>query len=151
MKTARDLMRPAVTVGPHTGLRQLAETLLNHGVDGACVLEAGKLVGVVTTMDLVFREKKVHLPTLFHILDAVIPMGSMDKAEKEIARIASTKVGELMTRKVFTVSPDTPMDELATLMVDKNLTLLPVVKDGALLGVITKPALLAGSPLMQPV
>ena len=149
MKTASDLMRPPVTVGPNTTLRALAETLLEHHVEGACVLEAGKLVGVVTTMDLVFREKKVHLPTLLHILDAVIPLGSMEKAEREMARVTSTKVGELMTRKVITVGPSTAIDEVATLMVEKNLTILPVVDKDKLVGVVTKPALLAGSSLLS--
>jgi CBS domain-containing protein len=150
MKTARQLMDEPVVVGPHTSLRELAARLLETRADGACVVEAGRLVGVVTTMDLIFREKKVHLPTLFTLLDAVIPLGSFDRVDAEVARIAAANVGELMTRDVVTVGPDTPLDELATRMVEDSLTLLPVVDGGALLGVVTKASLLSGSSLLRP-
>lgn len=149
MKTARELMHEPVIVGPHTNLRELAERLLQSGADGACVVEAGRFIGIITTMDLVFREKKVHLPTMFTILDAVIPLGSLDKVDAEIARITAANVGELMTRKVVSVGPDATIDEIATLMVEKGLTLIPVVERDALLGVVTKPGLLAGSALMK--
>lgn len=149
MKTAREIMTRPVLVGPHTGLRELAEQLLAERADGACVIEAGRLVGVVTTMDLVFREKKVHLPTLFTILDAVIPLGSLDKVDAEVARITAANVGELMTRKVVTVGPDATLDEVATVMVERSLTLLPVVDGQTLIGVVTKPSLLAHSALMR--
>ena len=149
MKTAREIMVQPVIVGPHTALRDLAERLLAERADGACVVEGGSVVGVITTMDLVFREKKVHLPTLFTILDAVIPLGSMDKVDAEVARITAANVGELMSRKIVTVGPDTALDELATLMVERALTLLPVVDAGTLVGVVTKPSLLAHSALMQ--
>lgn len=150
MKTARDLMQPAVTVGPHTALRELAERLIAERADGACVLEAGELVGIVTTMDLVFREKRVHLPTLFTILDAVIPLGSYDRVDAEVARITAANVGELMVRDVITVAPDTTLDEIATLMVERSLTLIPVVENDELLGVITKVGLLSQSSLLRP-
>jgi CBS domain-containing protein len=150
VKVARDVMQPAITVGPHTSLRALAEALLAEKADGACVLEAGKLIGVVTTMDLVFREKKIHLPTLFTLLDAVIPLGGMDKLDAEVSKIAAANVGQLMTRKVVAVPPTTPMEEVASLMVERNLTLVPVVDGDSLLGVVTKQSLLAGSGLMKP-
>jgi len=150
MKTAREIMVQPVIVGPHTALRELAERLLADRADGACVVEAGRLIGVITTMDLVFREKKVHLPTLFTILDAVIPLGSQSKIDAEVAKITAANVGELMTRKIVTVGPEATLDELATLMVERSLTLLPVVDTGTLVGVITKPGLLAHSALLRP-
>lgn len=147
MKTARALMEPAVTVGPDATVRAIADLLLDRGDDGVCVVDGDRLIGVVTTMDLVFKEKKVHLPTFIAILDAVIPLGSMRDVEDELHKIAASTARELMSDDVITVSPDDTMDTLATRMVEEHLTMLPVVRGGALLGVVTKRSLLRGSGL----
>lgn len=148
MKTARELMQDADTVGPETPTRALADTLLASGEDGVCVVDdTGRLIGVVTTMDLVFKEKKVHLPTFIAILDAVIPLGNMQDVEEEMRKIAGATAGDLMTRKVISVGPSDTMDQVATLMVEKHLTMVPVVDEGRLLGVVTKRSLLLGSGL----
>lgn len=147
MKTARDLLEPAVTIGTDAPVRDLADLLLREKADGACVVEGSKLVGIVTTMDLVFKEKKVHLPTMLYILDAVIPLGPMRDVEDEFEKMAASTVGDLMTADVRTVGPATAMDEIATLMVEKHVTVVPVVEEGNLLGVVTKRGLLLGSGL----
>lgn len=150
MKTARELMDDSVTVTAELPVRELAETLLDAGADGACVVDGERLIGVVTTMDLVFKEKQVHLPTLLYILDAVIPLGRMQDVDDELHKMASATVEDLMTRTVITVGPDAPMDEVATRMVEDHLTLVPVVDDGRLLGAVTKRSLLRGSGLAGP-
>lgn len=148
MKTARDLMEPALVLPSDTTIRKLTDRLLADDTDGACVVDDGSLVGVVTTMDLVFKEKNVQLPTFLTILDAVIPLGSMEDVQEEMEKIAAANVAELMTEDVITVAPDDTIDTLATHMVEKHLTLLPVVDaSGAVLGVVTKKGLLRGSGL----
>lgn len=147
MKTARDLMEPPVRIDPSAGVRELADLLLKTQADGACVVSGDRLVGVVTTMDLVFKNKRVHLPTLLAVLDAVIPLGRMRDVEEEMEKIAAATVGELMSDEVKSVGPDAAMDEVATLMVEGHVTLVPVVDDDRLLGVVTKRGLLLGSGL----
>lgn len=137
--TARDIMDPApVVVSPDTKVPELARKLLERHAIGAVVLAEGKLVGVVTTMDLVFREKNVHLPTFFTFMDAIIPLESMARTNAEVAKITATTVGELMTRDVQTVGPDTSITDLATRMVDEHLSLVPVLSEGAVHGVVTR-------------
>jgi CBS domain-containing protein len=150
MKTATELMEPPVSIGPEASVRELADLLLDTDADGACVVRNGRLVGVVTTMDLVFKNKRVRLPTLLAILDAVIPLGSMRDVEEEMEKIAAATVGELMSHEVVTVGPDAGLDEVATLMVEKHITVVPVVKGTTLLGVVTKAGLLAASGLASP-
>jgi len=147
MKTARELMEPAVTVGRDATVRALADKLLDSTDEGVCVVDGGRLVGVITTMDLVFKEKKVHLPTFFAILDAVIPLGNMRDVEEELEKIAAATAEDLMTEDVITVGPDETMDTIATRMVEDHLTMVPVIEAGQLLGVVTKRGLLRGSGL----
>lgn len=143
MKRVQDLMNsepPAVT--PGLSVTELARMLLESGRDGYCVLEHGELVGVVTAMDLVFQNKQVHLPTFITLLDTVIPLGNR-RAHDELEKITGTTVAAVMSQPPITVTPDTTMQEAATLMVERHLSLLPVVNArGVLVGELSKPALL---------
>lgn len=145
MLHARDLMEPARTVSPELSIPGLARRLLELEVDGVCVVDAGdRLVGVVTAMDLVFREREIHPPVTIAILDLVLQLGR-GRTERELAKIAAVSVSELMTRDVVTVGPDTPLPEVASRMVDQHLSLVPVVDGGSLVGVVTKRAIVLGA------
>lgn len=139
---ARDIMIEALTVVPDRSVRDLAQLLLERGLDGACVVANGQLVGVVTTMDLVFQEKQVHLPTILNFLDFAIPLEPPSRLRAELDKIAGTTVQQIMTREPVTVEAERLVSEVARMMVDKHLTIVPVVEDGQLLGMITKQALL---------
>jgi CBS domain-containing protein len=142
---ARDIMIEALIVAPDCSVRDLAALLLERGLDGACVVENAQLdqlVGVVTTMDLVFQEKQVHLPTILNFLDFSIPLEPPSRLRAELDKIAGTTVQQIMSREPMTVEPERPVSEVARMMVDKHLTIVPVVDDGNLLGMITKQALL---------
>ncbi len=144
MTLSRDMMetKPLV-VSPNTPVRSLAEQLLSRRLDGACVVEDEKLLGVVTAMDLVFREQPVHLPSFISFMDFMIPLDRPGRLNDEFKKLTGHKVGEIMTKDPITVTLDSPLAESAKLMVSKHLTMLPVLdKEGALAGVITKVALL---------
>ena len=145
---AKDIMVEPLTVAPGDSLRSLAELLLEHHSDGACVVEEGALAGVVTSMDLVFQEKQVHLPSILSFMDFAIPLESPAKFQAEMDKIAGTKVSEIMSTKAITAAPETLVSEIATKMVEKHLTLVPIVDAGQLVGVVTKPALLRKLSLM---
>jgi CBS domain-containing protein len=135
---ARELLDPApLVVDQATPVRELASLLLSSGAEGACVLESGRLVGVVTAMDLVFQEKDPRLPSLFTFMDAVIPLG-WKRVEEELHKIAGVTVGQIMSAHPVTVGPDEDLHRIATLMVERHLSMVPVVEDGLLLGVVDK-------------
>lgn len=140
MEHARDVMVAAHPVHPALSIPELARLLLDEDLDGVCVVRDDKLVGVVTAMDLVFRRKKVHTPFTFALLDLVLEFGR-GRTERELEKITAATVGQLMTADVVTARPDTPLDEIATWMVEQHLTVVPVLDDGQLVGVVTKPAI----------
>ena len=69
----------------------------------------------------------------------------MESLEREINKIAGTTVAQFMTLKVTSVKPDTSLEKIASLMVDKKFHTLPVVDGGKLVGVIGKEDLLKAS------
>jgi CBS domain-containing protein len=138
-----EIMESPVTVTPPTTVRALAELLLERHLDGVCVVdEAGGLIGVVTSMDLVVRNRRLHVPTVLTFMDLVIQLPAGNAAKEELRKVAATTVRDLMTTDVITVAPETPLQDAAAMMVDEHLTLLPVLDRGHLVGMVTKTALL---------
>lgn len=139
MPSAKEVMHTeAIVVPPSMSVQSLAELLIKENSDGACVVEDGKLIGVATAMDLVFQEKNPHIPKVIALLDSVIPLESSKRTREEIDKISGTWVRDIMSDEPITIGPDTPLSDAATMMVEKHLTILPVVQDGELLGAITK-------------
>ena len=142
MQFAHEIMnRSPLTVTRDTSVAELARDLLAARSDGAVVVEGRTVVGVVTAMDLVFQEKRVHLPTFIAFMDAVLPVGSR-RTETELAKITGSTVSEIMSAPAKTVAFDAPLDAVATLMVESHITVVPVTQDGLLVGVIEKPDVL---------
>ena len=140
MQKALDIMtKDIVTVTLETSVTELAKILSTNNIGGAPVVDDnGSLLGIVTESDLIDQKKKIHIPTVVTILDSVFFLENPDKMEKEIMKIAGATVGDIYTPDPVTVEEDTPLDELATIMSEKNIHTLPVVKDDRLVGIIGK-------------
>lgn len=137
---ARDIMqRDVQSVGPDATVQQVAETLSDAAFSGLPVVDGdGKLVGIVTEADLLVRAKRLNLPSLFPFIGGVTYLESPRRFEEELRKATGTLVGDVMTRDVVTVSEDTPLHQLATIMVEKKINRLPVVTDGRLVGIVTR-------------
>lgn len=140
MQQARDIMTTTViTVTPETTVYELAKILATNSIGGAPVVDAsGELLGVVTESDLIDQKKKIHIPTVVTILDSVIYLENPDKMEKEIKKIAGSTVEDIYSADPLTVEEQTPLDEIATIMAEKNVHTLPVLREGVLVGIIGK-------------
>lgn len=140
MLTARDIMsREVITIQDQATVKELAQILSIHQISGVPVLDAdGKIVGVVTESDLIFQTKKVHIPTVITILDAVFYLEKPDKMKDEMKKMVGAKVRDILTSTPITVTEETPLDEIATIMAEKNVHTLPVVNGEVLVGVIGK-------------
>jgi CBS domain-containing protein len=125
-----------ITIGPDADITEAAKLLLDKGVNGLPVTDAeGRLVGILCQSDLVRMQKSLPIPSLFTLLDGFVPLSSSALLEAEVKRIAASKVADAMSTKVVTVSPDTTIDEIATLMVDRKFHTLPVTSD-LLVGIV---------------
>ncbi|CCO24528.1 CBS domain-containing protein [Maridesulfovibrio hydrothermalis] len=140
MLKAKDIMTSgALTLEPETEIGAAAKLLLDKHLNGVPVVDkAGELVGVICQSDLVAQQKSISMPSLFTILDGFIPLSSNDDLEREVNKIAATKVAHAMTPDPVTVTPDTSIEKIADLMVERKLYTLPVVEDGKLIGVVGK-------------
>jgi CBS domain-containing protein len=140
MLTARDIMTPEiVTVSPETDVSQAARLLLEKRINGIPVVDSNqRVVGILCQSDLIAQQKKISLPSLFTLFDGFISFSSSKNLDKEFKKIAAIKVSEAMTTDPVTVSPDTTVEEIATLMVNRGFHTVPVVDGDRLVGVIGK-------------
>jgi CBS domain-containing protein len=140
MKNAADIMTSnVITVTTETSVQELVKILTDNNISGVPVVDdAGILLGVVTENDLIDQTKKLHIPTVITLLDSIFYLENPDRMEKEIKKMAGTTVRDIYSSKPVTVNEETPLDEIATLMAEKNIHTLPVVRNKILTGVIGK-------------
>jgi CBS domain-containing protein len=138
MRTAQDIMTTSVvTIGPDADITEAARILLDTGVNGLPVTDAeDRLVGILCQSDLVRMQKSLPIPSLFTLLDGLVPLSSTALLEAEVKRIAASKVSDAMSTNVVTVAPETTIDEIASLMVDRKFHTLPVAKNDILVGIV---------------
>ena len=140
MLNASDIMTTEViTVKTNTSLKELARILYENHINGVPVVDDdGLLIGIICESDLIRKDKKLHIPTVVTIFDAVLYLESPKKMEKEIQRVNATTVEDLYTKEVLTVDEKTPIDEIATLMTQKKIYTIPVMDGDRLVGIIGK-------------
>jgi len=140
MNRVKDIMtKTLITVSPDTEIIQAARLLLENRINGVPVVDAeGRLVGILCQSDLVSQQKNLPIPSLFTFLDGYIPLISTKQFEKQVHKIAATTVAQAMTPDPVVVDPETSIQEVAALMVDRNFHTLPVVQKGKLVGIVGK-------------
>jgi CBS domain-containing protein len=146
MLKAKDVMiKDVITVAPSTTIEELARILMQNKVSGAPVVNnEGELIGIVTENDLISQNKRLHIPTIVRLFDAFIMLGSTSKIEKEIKKMAAVTVDDICTKEVITVAEDTPVEDIATVMSEKKVHLIPVVEGKKVKGIIGKIDLIKG-------
>ncbi|UZX15400.1 MULTISPECIES: CBS and ACT domain-containing protein [Thermus] len=113
----QDVMRfPVITVEPGVTLEEAYRLLLEKGIRHLPVMEEGRLVGIITDRDI--RLATSHLN----------PKGPCP---------GCARVAEVMTQEVVTAHPLDPVEEAARVMRERKIGCLPVLEDGALVGIVT--------------
>ena len=134
------MTKEVITINEEENVEKCANLLLRHNFSGLPVLNSeGNLVGIVTEGDLIRRASRIEAPPFLEVLGGVIYLGSPQKYIDEIKKAMSQRIGELMSKKVITVSQDESVEYAATLLVNKKIKRLPVVDaEGNLVGIISR-------------
>jgi CBS domain-containing protein/mannitol/fructose-specific phosphotransferase system IIA component (Ntr-type) len=126
--TVRELMseRPR-TVGPEVPLRSAVLEMLRAGLGGLPVVdESNRVIGMLSEREL-----------LRDLLSHYLPRAGGVNAPQPPAAARRT-VRDIMTRQVLCVAPEQPLAEVASLMLNKDVDRVPVVKDDRLVGFLTR-------------
>jgi tRNA nucleotidyltransferase (CCA-adding enzyme) len=110
--TARQIMsHPARTISPDAPVAEARRQMIRYGHSGLVVMEEGRLVGVITRRDV-------------------------DKARHHHLDHSPTRA--YMTREVHTITPETPLSDMEQIMIVEGIGRLPVVQNGAVVGIVTR-------------
>ncbi len=123
MNVGRRMSHPVITVTPNTPITKAHELMAHEGIDQCPVVKNGKLTGLVTEKDIL----------------KAYPSSATTLAVWEITSlIEKIKVEDVMLVKFQTVTEDTPIETAARILVDHNISALPVLRGKELVGIITK-------------
>ena len=138
---AMDVMTAnVITVEPDTSVQQLATLLSERGISGVPVVDKdNRLVGVVTEGDLLHRaetgtERRIQRRRS-RWLDTI---GADQEAARDYVKAHGRVVREIMTREVISVSDTTELADIATLLETKRIKRVPVLRDGKLVGIVSR-------------
>jgi len=116
-----------VTINSSTTLGEARALLNSHRIRHLIVLDGEQLVGIITDRDI----RQASLPH---------PPGQPHAEGDPLLDLI--RVGQAMTKEVITVTPETPVQHAAMLLIYHRIGGLPVVQEGRVVGIITETDLL---------
>jgi acetoin utilization protein AcuB len=127
MRVRDHMLIPVLMIGPEASLSDAAHLMARNRVRHLAVVWGGRLVGLLTERDL----------------DAARPSPATSLTVTEIAgHLEQIRVDEVMRREVPTVAPGAGLAEAARVMRDFQLSAVPVLRDEALVGLLTEASVL---------
>jgi CBS domain-containing protein len=149
MKAADVMKHRVVTIGPETTIGEAAKLMIHHGISGLPVVDrSGSPIGMVTEGDLLRRTETGTERRRPHWLEFLIGPGRL---AGEYVHTHGRKVEEVMTRKVITITPATPLEEVVGLMEKHRVKRLPVIEHKKIVGIVSRANLLHALAHLAPI
>jgi len=136
---ARDIMtRPVISAAPDTPVKALAKTLVAHRISGLPIVTAdGELVGIVTEGDLLYKELLPKPPEPADVFRH-LPVPSITEAAERARKAEGLRADAVMSSPVVTATEDMTVHAVAAEMVKRRVNRLPVVRNGRVVGIISR-------------
>jgi CBS domain-containing protein len=141
MQVREIMSSPAITVDPTTEIRKVARMMRENVISGVPVVDgSGALLGMITEMELIARNAPVHEPRYLAVLSALIPVNLEEyrQYKEQLRQALAISAADLMRAEVETITPDAPIEEALEQMLNPEVTMLPVVEEGRVIGVVTR-------------
>ena len=140
MRAHQIMTRSVISVTPEATILEAANVLLERHISGLPVVdEAGKLVGIVSEGDFLRRSEigtqRKHGRWLKFVLGA-------GQAATDFVHENGRRISEVMTRDPLTITEETPLEEIVTLMQKSGVKRLPVMRGEQLVGIVSRANLL---------
>lgn len=147
----KDVMNPKVVFcKPDDTVREAAKILKENNIGGVPVLKGDELVGIISEGDLlkllIIPEKgELWLPSPFEVIEVPIrELLGWEDTKKMLSDVGSTKIEEIMTKDVHTISSEASVEEASEHMVRHRINRLPVTEDNHLVGIVTRGDIIDG-------
>jgi CBS domain-containing protein len=137
---ARDIMeKNIISVPPDMSIKEVAKILSENDLTAVPVVdENNDVLGIVSEADLIYRLAHPHLPPHIELLGGVIYLENPFEMKQEIKKLTAITAGQIMTEKVLTITEDVEVEDIATMMIEKDINGVPVIGDNGLVGIVTR-------------
>jgi len=137
---ARDIMtRDVVTVKPDEEIEKVAQLLVENKISGIPVVDDDQhIVGIITEKDLIVRAGELKVPFYITLFDSIIFLENPIRFSNSLKQYTASKVGDAMTKEVWAVKEDEEVSKVVEIMQKKNINRVPVVRNGKLVGIISR-------------
>jgi CBS domain-containing protein len=140
MNAADVMTQKVITVQEEDTLSHAVQVMLQNRISGLPVIDqSGALIGILTEGDLLRRAETNTQRRRPRWLEFLI---SPNKLAGEYVHAHSRRVKEVMTTKVVSATPSTPLEEVVGLMERHRIKRLPILENGRLIGIISRANLL---------
>jgi len=136
MKASDVMTRVVISAAPDATVLQAARQMLQHHISGLPVIDkAGNLVGVLSEGDFLRRRETHTERRRSRWLEFLMGPG---KIAAEYTHSHGSRVAEVMTTNVYTVSEDTALEDIVELMERRRIKRVPVLRRGKVAGIVTR-------------
>ena len=128
-----------MTVNKTLSIKELSKLFIENRFKGIAVRDYNdNVIGVVTQRDLIVQNMNLHIPTVIALFDAVLFLESEKKFESDVKKLTGTTVEDIFHKDAISVGPNADINEITTLMAEKDIHTLPVLDGNKLVGIIGK-------------
>ncbi len=136
MKAADVMVKDVITVKPDSSVDDAIKLLVEHDFSALPVVDdTDHMVGIISESDLMRRPEIGTEKQRQWWMEAITPAATL---AHEFAKAHGQRVHEVMSKHVVSASEDTPLGEIATLLERKRIKRIPILRDGKLVGVVSR-------------
>lgn len=127
---AKDIMtKDVAVVQAETTIDEVSRIFVDKNISGLPVVnQYHKLIGIVSEGDLVYKQKPVRAPMFINLFDGLIPL-DRNAFHDDMKRIAAYQVKDIMSSPAIYAYADTPVSEIAEIIINKKINRIPIVNE----------------------
>ena len=133
-----------ITVNEDTNVKAIAELLTKHRITSVPVVDEDfNLLGLVSEGDILYKKVRPNAPHYVNLLGASIFYGGLSEYNADFKKLLAVSAKDLMTKNVIVCHADEDVEEVATVMLEQHLKVVPVTKDNKVVGVVSRHDIIA--------
>jgi len=148
----RDIMTPdPVTVRVDSPVREAAGLLRKYHIGGLPVMDGDRVAGIVTETDILSLldvgdiSDDLWLPSPLEVIEVPVrEFINWEKTKRALSDIGSMEVRRVMSSPVIAIDEDAGIADAAAQMLHEGIARLPVLRDGKLVGIVTRADIVQG-------
>jgi CBS domain-containing protein len=133
--TIEDVMtRRVITVRPDTTVQEAARLMVTNGISGLPVIDASeRVVGILSDGDLILRQRRPKVRPWWRLF-----FENGEQLARDYRKLVGFTVSDVMTQPALVISPVFGIETAAAIMDTRQIRRLPVVRDGRLVGIVSR-------------